>query len=175
MEWLSDTPVLRTDRLLLRAPCEADFEAWATFAADDRARYIGGPLDRGRAWRAFASLIGHWLIRGCGPFVFTREGAEQPLGSTGPWFPADWPEREIGWTIWSPEAEGRGFAREAASAVLRHVYRDLGWRTAVSYIDPSNARSIALAERLGAAPDPDAATPANGEALVYRHPAPEVA
>jgi RimJ/RimL family protein N-acetyltransferase len=40
----------------------------------------------------------------------------------------------------------------------------------VSYIDRNNSRSIALAERLGAVPDPDAATPDNSDDLVYRHP-----
>ena len=40
----------------------------------------------------------------------------------------------------------------------------------VSYIDPGNARSIALAERLGARPDPDAPR-ADPDDLVYRHTA----
>ena len=163
-----ETPVLRTERLVLRAPRPDDFEAWAAFAGSERARYIGGPLDRGPAWRAFSALIGHWFIRGCGSFVLTRHGEDTPLGNIGPWYPGDWPEREIGWTIWSPEAEGRGYAFEAAAAIRDHVFRDLGWTTAVSYIDPANTRSIALAERLGAVRDPAAAKPGE-DTLVYRH------
>jgi RimJ/RimL family protein N-acetyltransferase len=90
----------------------------------------------------------------------------------GPWYPADWSEPELGWTLWSAAHEGKGYAHEAAVAARAHAYSVLGWTTAVSYIDPDNARSIALAERLGATLDPDAAhhNPAD---LVYRHPAPE--
>lgn len=44
----------------------------------------------------------------------------------------------------------------------------------VSYIDPDNTRSRALAERMGAVCDPDAALPhfTHGQSapLVYRHP-----
>jgi RimJ/RimL family protein N-acetyltransferase len=91
---------------------------------------------------------------------------------TGPWFPEGWPEQEIGWSLWSAEAEGRGFALEAAQAARGYAYGDLGWPTAVSYIRPENRRSIALAQRLGAVLDPDAATPDDSDDLVYRHPAP---
>jgi RimJ/RimL family protein N-acetyltransferase len=87
-----------------------------------------------------------------------------------------WPEKEIGWSVWAPEAEGKGLAFEAAQAARAWAYGTLGWTTAVSYIDPANARSIALARRLGATRDPEAPlidgyTPEN--TLVFRHPAPE--
>ena len=154
LETLIDTPVLRTERLILRAPRAADEPAWTAFVQDERSRFIGGPLTAGRGWRTFASLIGHWLMRGTGCFVLQLKDDPAPLGQVGPWFPGDWPEREVGWTLWTPEAEGKGYATEAARAVLAHVFRDLGWPTAVSYIDPDNSRSIAVAERLGAVARP---------------------
>ncbi len=43
----------------------------------------------------------------------------------------------------------------------------------MSYIDPDNARSIALARRLGCTEDP-AAEPLYPGDMVFRHPAPEV-
>jgi RimJ/RimL family protein N-acetyltransferase len=59
--------------------------------------------------------------------------------------------------------------------VRAHAFRDLGWTTAVSYIDPDNARSIALAERLGAVRDRGARQPVfDKPCLVYRH-SPEAA
>jgi RimJ/RimL family protein N-acetyltransferase len=170
---LSHTPVLETDRLRLRAPDGSDWPAWVDFATSDRARWVGGPLDRDRAWRSLGHLIGHWVMRGWGMFVFCDRASTRPLGMTGPWFPEGWPEREIGWSVWDPAAEGKGYAFEAASAARDHAYRALGWTTAVSYIDPDNLRSIALAERLGATRDLDAAVPGATEAcLVWRHPAP---
>jgi RimJ/RimL family protein N-acetyltransferase len=92
---------------------------------------------------------------------------------TGPWFPEGWPEHELGWSVWNPAVEGKGFAFEAAKAARDFAWTELGWAGAVSYIDPGNDRSIALARRMGAVLDEDAASPGDGEALVFRHPAPE--
>ena len=166
-----DAPVLGTERLTLRAPEAGDWEPWASFAASGRAQFIGGPIDREKAWRALGHVIGHWVLRGFGSFVFTLRDSQAPLGMAGPWFPEGWPERELGWTVWQTGAEGRGYAFEAAQAARTHAFGALGWTTAVSYIDRANARSIALAERLGAVLDPDAAKK-DAEDLVYRHPAP---
>jgi RimJ/RimL family protein N-acetyltransferase len=170
---LADTPVLETERLILRAPQRGDYPAWAEFVSSDRARFIGGPLDAGPAWRAMGHLTGHWVHRGFGMFIFSRKSAPgTPIGMAGPWFPEGWPEQEIGWSLWSANAEGQGFAFEAVSAARNHAFTALNWPTAVSYISPGNRRSIALAERLGAVQDADAATPDNSDDLVYRHPAP---
>jgi RimJ/RimL family protein N-acetyltransferase len=168
------TPALiETERLALRHPRAEDWTAWVRFMGSERARYVGGPADGEVAWRAFAVVIGHWTLRGFGSFVFTLKGSDEPLGLAGPWYPHGWPEHEIGWTVWTPAAEGRGYAYEAALAARGHAYRDLGWTTAVSYIDPRNARSIALARRLGAVEDKFARRN-DADNLVFRHPAPEV-
>lgn len=169
---LSPTPVIETERLILRAPQSGDWPAWADFAVDERARFVGGPLDRDKAWRAFGHVIGMWVMRGFGTFVITPKNGGAPLGMCGPWYPEGWPEREIGWTLWSAEAEGKGYAFEAARAAIRHAFGALGWNTAVSYIAPGNARSIALAERLGARRDDAAPLPGIEPCLVFRHPAP---
>ena len=158
---------LRTERLILRPPVVADCDAFCAFHTSDRAIYTGGQLTYGKAWRGFAGFLGHWTIRGYGMFVITLDG--EPIGSAGAWHPGDWPEREIGWTIWSPEYEGKGIAYEAAVAARHHVFATLGWNTAVSYIAPGNARSIALAERLGARRDDKAKRPEVAECVVYRH------
>ncbi len=171
MVHLADTPVLETERLILRAPAGRDFPAWAAFARSARANFIGGPFDAKDTWRSFANIVGHWVIRGCGEFVFCRRGSDTALGCAGPWFPEGWPEREIAWTVWNPQVEGEGYAHEAARAVIAHAFGPLGWDSAVSYIDPDNDRSIALAKRLGAVRDPSATGPAERD-LVYRHSAP---
>ena len=171
---LANTPVLETERLILRAPRAEDWPAWRDFHLSERARHIGGGADMtARAsWRAFGHVIGHWVMRGYGMFVFTLKDDDSALGMAGPWFPEGWAEQEIGWTVWSPAAEGKGYAAEAARAAIRHAFDDLGWETAVSYIDPDNTRSLALAERLGARLDPDAPLPDMGGAdaiHIYRH------
>jgi RimJ/RimL family protein N-acetyltransferase len=172
---LADTPVIQTKRLTLRAPRPADFEALAPFIMSDRARFVGGGADKdiGHAWRILAIFAGHWHLRGCGIFIAEHRTEARPVGSIGPWFPGDWPEEELGWTIWNAGDEGRGYAREAVEAVRRHAYADLGWSTAVSYIDPRNDRSRALAQRLGCTLDAGAPRPERDPVLeVWRHPAP---
>lgn len=171
---LSPTPVLTTERLTLRAPMAADWPHWKAFAENDRARYIReADFNERKSWRAFGHIIGHWVMRGYGLFVFTLHDSDIPLGMAGPWFPAGWAEPEIGWTVWTETAEGKGFAHEAALAARAYAFGTLGWQTAVSYIDPDNARSIALAERLGAQRDDAAPIPDfDGPCLVFRHPVP---
>src|SRR5690606_24162515 len=98
---------------------------------------------------------------------------DMPIGLVGGLQLDNWPEREIAWFLWQG-FEGQGYAAEAARAALDHVFDTLGWDTAVSYIGAGNARSIALAERLGARRDPEAATPdPSRPASVWRHPRPE--
>ena len=171
MPRLADTPTLETERLILRAPGPQDWPASAAFLASGRARFVGGPADEGQAWRIFGHVVGHWVLRGFGLFVFCDKARDRALGTAGPWYPATWPEGEIGWTLWHAEDEGQGYAFEAAQAARAHAYGALGWQTAVSYIAPDNARSIALAERLGAVRDDDAAR-VDADDIVYRHPAP---
>lgn len=168
---LSGVPVLRTERLVLRAPRAEDCDAFVGFHMSERARHLGGYAGREKAWRTFAVQIGHWALRGYGDWAVTLRDVEGCIGMVGCWFPEGWPEREISWSIFAG-AEGRGIAHEAALAARDYAYRTLGWRTAVSYIDPANDRSIRLARRLGAVLDPNAPRVDPGD-LVFRHPGPE--
>ncbi|CAM3748548.1 GNAT family N-acetyltransferase [Nocardioides zeicaulis] len=57
-------------------------------------------------------------------------------------------EGEIGWTV-MPRHAGRGYATEAARAVLRMAFEHYGLRRVVANLDARNDRSAALCERLG--------------------------
>ena len=167
-----DIPVLETERLTLRAPSIADFEAEAEFYATERSKGVGGPLPRDHVWRGFASLIGHWIIRGYGYWGVEERATGAYCGHVGLWYPEGWPEPEIGWTLMG-NAEGRGIAREAAIAARRFAFDTLGWTTAISLIAHDNLRSQVLAERLGAVRENDYEHPSYGSMRIYRHPAPE--
>ncbi|WP_102109513.1 GNAT family N-acetyltransferase [Oceaniglobus roseus] len=164
---------LATDRFLLRKPQPSDLPAWTAFFRTPRATWIGGgPEQADRAWRAFAGILGHWDLRGYGFLTVESRDTGAPLGLIGPWCPEPWPEREIAWNLWDADREGTGVMAEAGRAVLAHVFGDLGWDTAVSYVDPANARSAALARRLGADEDPGAPRPGGEvgrDTLVFRH------
>lgn len=163
-------PVLTTERLRLRRPCVQDLPQSVAFFQSQRARYAGYAQTPDLAWRNFCLELGHWDIRGYGPFALTTQDDDTCLGLVGPWFPEGRPEREIGWVLF-PAAEGRGLAFEAAQATRSYAYQVLGWDSAVSYINEANTRSIDLAERLGAVWDSGAETIA-ADCRVYRHPQP---
>ena len=48
-----------------------------------------------------------------------------------------------------PAARGKGFASRAVELLLAHLARDTDYSTATLVIDAENARSLALARRLG--------------------------
>lgn len=164
-------PVLETERLRLRAPVLLDFPAYAAFFASERAVHERGPMDERSAWREFCATLACWALRGFGGWSVTDRADGRYLGEVGLFQPVEYPEPEIGWML-VHQAEGRGIAHEAALAARAWAYGTLGLKTLVSYIAPENARSIRLAERLGAALDDEAARPDPGD-LVYRHPGPE--
>lgn len=164
---------LQTQRLVLRRLEPGDWQPFRDFMASDRSAAVGGPRTLHSSWRQFASELGHWEIFGYGMWAVTWRGDNDCVALIGPWTPLDWPENEIGWMVLDAAAEGTGMATEAATAAIRHAWDALGWTTMVSYIDPSNTRSIRLAEKLGATRDADAAIPeAYPGAHVYRHPKP---
>lgn len=170
----ADTPVLETERLILRRPQSSDAKAFMDFFATDRAQYVGGPLEPRQAWYFFGTEIGHWEMRGYGMYTVTTKASDYALGIVGHWYPWGWPETEVGWVLFDPAQEGKGYASEAARACVDYAWQVLDWSTVVSYIAPENAASIRLAERLGAVLDPRAAVPkSDTPCLVYRHPHPE--
>ncbi len=164
-------PTLHTTRLVLRAPRMSDFEAYAAFRGSPRAVFLGGPYDRATAFEQLSSIIGGWHLRGYGRWMVADADTDAPLGIVGLFFPEDWPEPEISWSLFEG-AEGRGIAHEAALAARDHAYGTLGWTTAISMIDPANTRSAALGRRMGALPVGQFDHPEYGMMSVWRHPAP---
>jgi RimJ/RimL family protein N-acetyltransferase len=144
----ASAPVLKTERLTLRMPRYDDFAHRLTFLASTRAEFEGGPYDTLTAWRIFASEVGQWPLMGFGPFSMDDSKTGAYLGEVGIYQPQGYPEPELGWFV-TEAAEGKGIAAEGAKAVLLWARQSFGWDHIDNYIDPLNARSIALAQRLG--------------------------
>lgn len=141
-------PVIETDRLRLRMPVYADFAHRLAFYADERSVWEGGPFTAEQAWRIFASEVGQWPLMGFGPFSMDDRTTGIYLGEVGIYQPEGYPEPELGWFV-TAAAEGRGIAAEGARAVMFWARATFGWDHIDNYIDPGNARSIALGLRLG--------------------------
>ncbi len=174
MSVTAPAPRIETDRLVLRPPETGDWPGYRAFRFSARSPLGRAGMTEDVAWTHFAALFGHWALRGFGRFVIVLRATGAAIGHVGPFRPAGHPEPELTWTLWSAEAEGRGFAFEAAAAARDHVFATLGWPTTVSYITPENARSARLARRLGARPDPEARRPW-ASVTVWRHRPPEAA
>jgi RimJ/RimL family protein N-acetyltransferase len=142
---------VETERLRLRLFCEADLDAYAEmFAAPEVMQYIsdGRTLTRAEAWRSMATMLGHWQLRGYGLWAVEEKTSGVMVGRVGCWQPEGWPDFEIGWMLrrayW-----GKGYATEAAQASVQFAFETLGRSHIISLINPANAASIRVAERLG--------------------------
>ncbi len=144
---------LSTERLRLR-PFRAN-------DLDDFLAYHNDPaIIRYQSWEAFTRAEGE---------AFVREQSTAPPLAQGRWSqiaielaeggallgdcavhiqPDDARLMEIGVTI-APARQGRGYAREALTCLLEHMFRARRIHRAVANIDPRNAPSISLFERLG--------------------------
>jgi len=144
-------PELRTERLLLRGFRDADTEAWGALCADDEVmRSLGrdGGISVGDAWRDMAVIAGHWALKGFGHWALEERESGDLVGRAGLLRPPDWPGLEVGWTV-ARSRWGRGYAGEAAQAVIGWARDELGARHLISLILDDNRRSQRVAEKLG--------------------------
>jgi len=167
-------PVITTPRLTLGGFSMPHFEAFDAFCATERSAYLGGPsTDRRDSWGSCMIHLGHWQARGYGAFFATETATGRPAGRFSLWHPVWLDEPELSWLVYDG-FEGKGLAAEGAAAV-RNWAAGHGHGPLVSLIAPDNARSIALAERLGARAEGTHTYDHGGVVLKYRHPPGEVA
>lgn len=145
---------LATERLVLRAfDAEADVDAVHAYASrEDVCRYIPWtPRTR--------TEVAAWLPRRA-PTTITQEGTGASLAmtlrATGElvgdvimiWRSEADRTVEIGYVI-HPDHAGRGYASEAARALLRVAFDDLAMHRVVARIDERNPASGAVLRRIG--------------------------
>jgi RimJ/RimL family protein N-acetyltransferase len=106
------------------------------------------------ALESFGRQLHNWEMHGFGPWAAVDRDGEI-LGSIGASHPTFVPEVateiEIGWLLRS-DTWGRGLATEGARAAIDAASAHLAPERLISLIAPTNARSIAVAERLGMRP-----------------------
>ena len=145
--------VLITERLVLRPVTAADHAGLlAHWTAPEVRRFLfdGGIVSSAEVTamiedsaRNFAAAgYGLWLVRG-------RTGAD--LAGTVGLRPLEDLGVEILYSL-VPSVWGKGYATEAASAVVEHALGPLGLPGVLAEVDEENAASAAVAERLGMTP-----------------------
>lgn len=163
-------PTLTTDRLILRAPREDDFPAMLAFNDSPRAVFVGGNSPRQHVWRNLIANIGHWALRGHG-FYSVDTKAGDFIGRVGVIYHDGWDEPELGWHLFDGH-EGQGYCVEAARAAKADYHARVSPSPLISYIDPANPKSEAVARRLGAAPERETVF-FDKTINVWRHTGPE--
>ena len=146
-----EIPTLASERLTLRAFRADDIDAWAAMEADPEVRRYRGndPRTRDEAWMAMQGILGQWAMRGYGVFALELRADATFAGFAGVLHPADWPEPEIAYSL--PRALwGQGLAVEAAAAARDWAFATQRFARLASFILSENARSIRVAEKLGA-------------------------
>ena len=143
---------LETPRLVLRPPESDDAAPLMEIHQDpDVIKYvlIGNPAAGiTAAWRSVAIMVGHWHLRGYGQWTVIDKADQTVVGRVGLWNPEGWPGVELGWVI-RRSRWGQGLATEAAAAALQWTWAHVETDHVISLIQPSNARSIRVAEKLG--------------------------
>lgn len=143
---------LHTSRLSLRAYEEADAERLQRFyARGDMARYLlDSPWTQDLARQRVATRIPQIDLDGdTGTLAVVVELEGEVIGDVTLWF-TDRERRvaEIGWVL-DPAHGGRGFAREAVTALLDLAFSHYGMHRVVAQMDARNAASASLATAVG--------------------------
>lgn len=148
--------MLETDRLLLRPPRPDDLDALHALRSDPVVvRFVGGrTLDREEAWQRLLRIAGHWSLFGHGLFMVQEKAGGAVIGEVGLFYgrrglgPDFDDAPEIGWIL-AAEAQGAGYATEAALAAQSWFAATHGERRCVCMIDPAHGASFRVAAKLG--------------------------
>jgi ribosomal-protein-alanine N-acetyltransferase len=148
-------PELETARLRLRGWRDEDIGPMAAINDDVRVgRWLGGVIGRDQTQARMAAWVDHWQEHGFGLWAVDEKATGQMVGRVGLMHHDDWTasthDAEIGWAF-APEVWNRGYATEAALAVLEWARGRAGLRTIVSITRPDNVRSRRVMDKLGLA------------------------
>ncbi|RAN71859.1 GNAT family N-acetyltransferase [Bacillus sp. SRB_336] len=152
---------LTTKRLVLRRFTADDLAPYYAYQRlPETTRYLlSGPRSYVQCMARIAKYVddpfagpGDWAT-----FAVERAGQPGLVGELAlKWSPGGQSEKgngservgEIGWTL-APEAQGHGYATEAAQAVLDLAIDELGFHRVEARLDARNSASAAICERLG--------------------------
>jgi len=151
-----DIPTLETERLLLRPHRLDDFDAYAQMWGDPVVlHYMGGGLHtREQSWSRFLRQIGVWHCLGFGFFALEDKATGMFAGECGfhdlrrDVFPSIEGTMEAGWAL-VPAMQGKGLAEEAMRAALGWAALHGRGDRLTAIINPANAASLRVAEKLG--------------------------
>ena len=141
---------IETERLLIRAFERGDVDSMAEVYGDPEVMqhvYIG-VLDRDGTAALLAEYGRMQEERGFSTWAVVEKASGDVVGDVGFGWYAPTGEPELGYTL-AAGVWGRGYGIEAARACVEAAFAHLPQRRLVAKIEPANAPSLRLAQRLG--------------------------
>jgi RimJ/RimL family protein N-acetyltransferase len=145
---------LYTERLVLRDWRPDDLKRWAEINADPEVReFLGGLWTEAQAAESMDRYRDGFTANGFGFWALAERATDRLVGMAG--LDVVDPETpfsgvEIGWRL-ARDAWGRGYATEAARAVLDEAFGPLGVEEVFALTETENIKSQAVMRRLGMA------------------------
>jgi RimJ/RimL family protein N-acetyltransferase len=148
---------IRTERLVLRQWRDDDLDAWAALNADPEVReFFPETLTRAQSEASMNYFRDSLALRGWGWWAIEAPDEGGLIGMAG----LDPVDEEVplhgteaGWRL-ARSSWGRGYATEAAQAVLQYGFANLGLPEILAIAAAGNVRSHAVMRRLGMTHDP---------------------
>jgi RimJ/RimL family protein N-acetyltransferase len=144
---------LTTERLALCPVTAADHRALlAHWTLPDVRRFLfdGAVLSAAEVSEIIADSVRDFAAGGYGNWIIRVRGGTELAGTAG-LRPLDDIGLEIFYSL-APAAWGRGYATEAARAVVGHALGTLGLAEVLAEVDEGNTASVAVVRRLGMIP-----------------------
>ena len=143
-----------------------------TMAEDaDVQRWIGVPRDDAALGSWSERFAEHWDTHGFGLWAARPAGAAAPagagwLGACHPrWHPEFAHEVELAWSV-TRSLRGHGLATRAGQAAARACFDELRLERVIAFVNPENAPSLAVVDRLGMRRTGSTRDPADGVELL---------
>ncbi|HTZ65417.1 MAG TPA: GNAT family N-acetyltransferase [Solirubrobacteraceae bacterium] len=143
--------VIETERLELKRLTDADLDELVAMHSHPDVRRFLGAYERPQALVRLAADAHQWREHGHGLLAVRERSGGAFLGRVSLRHWPEFAETEIGWAL-RREAWGHGYATEAARACVAWGFANLDVPYLTAMIEPINARSAAVAGRLGMEP-----------------------
>ena len=142
--------VLTTQRLVLRPVTEQDHDVLlAHWTLPDVRRFLfdGAALSAEEITETIEGSVRDFAASGYGVWLIREHDRAELIGTAGLR-----PLEDLGLEVFyslAPASWGRGYATEAARAVVEHALGPLGLPEVLAEVDEGNAASVAVVDRLG--------------------------
>ncbi len=163
------TTILETERLILRLQRSADVEGLVDLWSDPAVtRYMGGPRERDWLRTEFEEVGRNPTAEQYDLWPVLEKESGQLVGNCGLLEKEVAGKAEIEMVyVFAASVWGKGYATEIGEALIRHATEVMGLERLISLIEPENAASERVAQKVGMHFDREVQRPGGSMRKVY--------